>query len=277
MSIHSHPSNFSSWWGRHTVGPDRTDLWQIGPLDLWVQHLSHQWKLSWKHGNDWLLPRVRAVPGSKGEPIPPDAQQVHCVFGSDSREEVIFAPSLPDRPVVSRLATPLQVLPDETVTLYVLSPLWLRVEMAHPMKLLQEIPIYRLSDTWFGPMSSLGELCYASTVPAFLDLREVPLRLHCVISAVSIRNLGSDSLALDRVNVPLPRLSLFYSPRTGFWTDAFSLERKDDTEMAEIKLTHQPPHDASPSQFVSGPRRPDAESGSVIRAFSAFFRERSAF
>jgi hypothetical protein len=269
------PMNFNSWWGRHTIEPERTDLWQIGPLQVWMRHMTHQWRISWAHQGDWLDPRVRVVPGATHDPIPHDANQVHCVFGSAARQDLIFAPALPDRPIVTRLETPLSVLPNETVQLYVLSPLHLRIEMAEPSKLLHEIPTYRLSDTWFGPMSIAGELCYASTVPAFLDLREVPLRLHCAISTVSIRNAGSDALQLDKINVPLPRLSLFYSPRTGFWTDAFSLERREDTEMASLRIDRQPPLDASPSQFVAGPRQSVQTPSSVVRAFSAFFRERS--
>jgi hypothetical protein len=266
-------TNFSSWWGRQTIEPNRIGLWQLGPLTLWVQHLTQQWRLSWKSGGDWLDPSIRILPSAGSELPPLDASQVRCVFGSSPRQDLLFAPALADRSIVTRLETPLHVLPKETVTLYVLSPLNLRVEMIEPSKLLQEIPSYRLSDTWFGPMSSAGELAYASTVPAFLDLREVPLRLHCAITAVTIRNSGSDSLRLERINVPLPRLSLFYSARTGFWTDSFSLERDADNEMAAIRLDRQPPPEASPSQFVAGPRKASSEANPVVRAFSALFRE----
>jgi hypothetical protein len=270
----SSPS-FSGWWGRHTIEPNRCDLWQIGPLQLWIQHLKHEWRIAWRHGGDWLDATVRVVPGARNEPPPADATQVHCVFGSAAREDLLFAPSLPDRPVITRPVTPLSVLPNESVQLYVLTPLWLRVEMAHPSKLLQELPTYRLSDTWFGPMSSIGEVCYASSSPAYLDLNDVPLRHHCAISSISIRNSGRDALNLDRIKIPIPRLSLFYSPRSGFWTDAFAFERKDDSEMAEIRLERQPPPEASPSQFVAGPRLAATEAGAVIRAFSALFRDRS--
>lgn len=268
-----HPS-FSSWWGRHTVDAGRLDFWQIGPLHLWVQHLPHQWRLNWTQSGDWLEPRIRAVPGAHGETPPADAQQVNCLFG-ESRDELIFAPALADRPVVTRLTSPVQILPDEQVTLYVVSPLWLRLEMAQPSKVLQEIPIYRMSDTWFGPPTN-GELCYASSGPAFLQLRDVPLRLHCVITAMTIKNLGTKPLPLQKIKVPLPRLSLFYSPRTGFWTDTVTLESRggEDTEMASLKLERQPPADASPTQFVTGPRVGASDPNSVIRAFGALFRER---
>jgi hypothetical protein len=270
--------NFSSWWGRHTIEPNRSDLWQLGPMRVWIQHSTHEWRVAWHYSGDLLDSTVRSVPGARNEMPPSEAKVVNCVFGSAAREDLIFSPSLPDRSVITRPSTPLFILPNEKVTLYVVNPLWLRIEMPQGQnqaaKLIQEIPTYQLSDTWFGPMSSAGELCYASTAPAYLDLKEVPLRLHCAISSVSIRNSGFDALRLDRIQVPLSRLSLFYSPRTGFWTNSFSFERRDDNEMAAIKLEAQPPAEASPSQFVTGPRTSTSESG-VIRAFSALFKERS--
>lgn len=271
-----HTTNFTSWWGRHTVETNRTNYWQVGPLHLWIQHLNYQWKITWTQEGNWLDAATRFIPGARQETPPLSAKQVNCIFGSASREDLIFAPSLPDRPLIARLATPVFVLPGEEVNLYLISPLWLKIEMAQPSKLLYEIPIYQLSDTWFGPMSAMGELCYASSTPAFLDLREVPVRLHCVISAITIRNSGTDSLLIEKVNLPLPRLSLFYSPRTGFWTDRVILERKEDAEMAVLRLDRQPPADASPTQFVAGPRLTSAEPISAIRAFSALFRDRSA-
>ncbi len=284
--------NFHSWWGRQTIEPQRTDLWQMGPLNLWVQHLAHRWTLSWTHSGDWLEPRVRIVPGvAAGELPPPNATQVNFVLGSSPRSDLLFVPSLADRPLINRLASPLHILPGETASLYVLSPLRLRIEVAENSKVLQEIPTHRLSDTWFGPISSpssalatgptplsqkapTGELCYASSLPAFLELREVPIRLHCAISAISIRNAGKETLRVERINVPLPRLSLFYSPRTGFWTDAFSLVCEGSDELASLKLERQPPAEASPSQFVAGPRQAQPDSMAVIRAVGSLFRER---
>jgi hypothetical protein len=268
-------TNFSSWWGRHTIEASRTLLWQIGPLQLWIQNRGSQIRMIWSRNADWLDPRVRTVPAGGADVPPLHAEEVTCIFGSQSNDEVLFSPSLPDRSVVTRLAKPMRVMPGEETTLYILSPLWLRIETANSNRLLHELPIFRFSDTWFGPMSDAGDLCYSSTSAAFLDLREVPLRLHCVISAVRIRNLGSDYLPLERVNIPLPRLSLFFSPRTGFWTDSVTLERKDNSEMASLRVDRQPPADANPSQFIVGPRQATAEANTVVRAFSAIFRERT--
>jgi hypothetical protein len=236
--------------------------------------------LRWSNGGDFLDGHVRSVPGSLDTStgalieVPTDASSMTCAYGLNTQGEVILSPVLPDRPVVVRLREVLSVLPGTDVTVYMIVPLWLRLELSAGAKLLAEIPTYRLSDTWFGPMSSLGSLCYASAGELYLDLRAVPLRPHCVITAITIRNLGADALKLERLNIPFRRLSLFYSQRSGFWTDRLTLERREDNEMASLKLDRQPPPEAAPTQFVTGPRQANTGENSVVRAFSAIFRER---
>ncbi len=270
----SAPASFNSWWGRHNVELGKNEFWQIGPFHLWIQHLPNQWRLHWTQTGGWLDATVRTGRGIQ-EAIPSRAQQRTCMFG-EGRDELTFSPALADRPVIAQLATPIRVLPGETVHLYTISPLWLKADATLPAKTLIDVPLYRMSDTWFGPMSVMGELCYASPSPTFLQLREVPLRLHCVITAIQVKNSGTASLPIEKINIPMQRLSLFYSARTGFWTDTISLETQgEEAEMASIRIHQQPPPDAAPSQFVAGPRVTNSQQGAaVVRAFSALFRDR---
>lgn len=269
----------SSWWGRHGLALDQTDFWQIGPLKMWLNSTPSKLAVSWAHSNDFLDAHIRNVPTAQLQldqnvVAPIDTQTVITAFANSGRTEVIFTPMLPDRPIVLKLADPVRVLPGEEVTLYMVAPLVIRLELTQSAKMIAEIPSYRLSDTWFGPLSTLGGLCYASASPAYLDLREVPLRAHCAVTAITVKNSGIDALKLDRINVPFPRLSLFYSQRSGFWTDRMTFERNSDNEMAHVKLDRQPPAEASPTQFVTGPRLATAEHSPVIRAFSAIFKDR---
>lgn len=265
------------WWGPHGIPLDESRFWQIGPLRLWTLHRQFQWQLVWEHDSNWLKPDIHVnIPENERRPDPNrDAHRVHCVY-QESVHELAFSPNLADRPLVTKLEHPLRVLPGESASLYVCSPLWLRVETVQktglPQKQLIEIPIFRLSDTWFGPADREGELAYASKVPVYLALREVPLRLHCAITAVMVRNLGSDSLVVDRIKLPMPQLSLFYSRKSGFWTDTVILERDQGSELATIRSEHEPPAEAAPHQFISPPRDGAMQERSVVRAFSGLFR-----
>lgn len=270
----AHMTSAGQWWGRHRIAERRTSYWQIGPLHLWIQSLPHQWRMSWEHSDDWLEATIRQLPDLENEDPPDGIFESRFTF-NESSDSLSFAPCLADRTVVTRLETPIQVLPGEDVILYVSTPLWVRIEMTDPAKSLREVPSYRLSDTWSGPVGiSGGELAYASRTPAVLQLQDIPFRPHCAITAVHLKNLGATSLPLERLNLPMPRLSLFFSPRSGFWTDMVVLERKEDAELASVRLERQPPPEASPTQFVCHPRFQDGDSNMVFRAFTAFFRER---
>ncbi len=272
--VMSTPASFNSWWGRHNVELGKNEFWQIGPFHLWIQHLPHQWRMNWTQTSSWLDTTVRSNRGLQ-DAIPPSAESRTCMF-NEGRDELTFAPALADRAVIAQLASPIRVLPGETVNLYTITPLWLKVDATLPAKTLIDVPLFRMSDTWFGPMSVTGELCYASPSPTYLELREVPLRLHCVITAIQVKNSSASSLPIEKINIPMQRLSLFYSTRTGFWTDTISLETTgEEAEMASIRIHQEPPPDASPSQFVVGPRHTGVQQGAaMVRAFSALFRDR---
>ena len=259
------------WWGPHAIPLDESRFWQIGPLRLWALHRLYQWQLSWEHGADWLAPDIH-VNVARGAPEPSrQASRVRCAY-RESVNEIAFHPALADRSLVTKFEDAIRVLPGEEMQLYVCAPLWLRIETMQPAKTMAELPIFRLSDTWFGPTGPAGELAYASRVPVYLQLRDVPLRLHCAITSVVVRNSGADSLTLDRVNIPMPRLSLFYSRRSGFWTDALTLERREGSELASMRSLQEPPPEAAPHQFIASPRTGPVEENAVVRAFSGLFK-----
>jgi hypothetical protein len=86
--------------------------------------------------------------------------------------------------------TPLYVPPAEIATIFVRSPLWLRIEVGDALIALQEVPMLRPSDTWFGPTTMEGELCYASQTYARLNLEKLPIGPHHAGTQVTIQIEG---------------------------------------------------------------------------------------
>ncbi len=264
------------WWGRHEIALDTSRYWQIGPLHLWIEHRMHEWHVQWEHGKDPLEAAVQVEAFHSNVQKPQNAQQPAKVAKFAFREAsdaLVFTPQLADRPVVTRLEVAMSILPGEEIMLYVSTPLWVKIEMHQPPKTLFELPCFRLSDTWFGPMSSDGLLCFASRTPAYLQLKDIPFRWHAVITPVLVRNLGTDSLLVDRFNLPLPQLSLFHSPRSGFWTDTVILERMPHSDLTSMTTDRKPPQEAAPTNFISHPRL-SSDSKAVFRAFHQLFKER---
>ena len=179
-------------------------------------------------------------------------------------------PALADRPVVSKPEKPLYISSGESVVVYLSFPLWLRLEAGEPARLLKELPTLRLSDTWFGPSTREGGLCYASRNFGRLALDEPMRRPHRVLTAVQICNRASDPLCVERINVPLPHLSLYQDDAGVLWTEALTMEGHDVASPLTVDIGRLPPPEANDPELVAlprlGPRR-----GTLARAFSSLW------
>ena len=177
-------------------------------------------------------------------------------------------PALADRPVVVRPEEPLFVLSGETVTLFVSTPLWLQVFAGDDAQLLTEIPSYRPSDSWFGPNTREGEICYATATLGRVRLESVPRRLHRAITPVVIRNRSGESLPIDRIRIPVTYLSLF-EDRSGYlWTESTRFDKVAGNELAALHISKGAPTYAPDAQRITGPR--ESHDRSVfVRTFSS--------
>lgn len=198
-----------------------------------------------------------------------DAQQISRFCFSHECSTIRVMPVLSDRPVVVKPDKPLYVFSGEETTLYLAFPLWIRVEIGEPRRLLQEFPTVALSDTWFGPNTREGELCYAGKTFGRLHLSDLPLRPYRVITAVRIRNKAPDSLYLERLNINLPMLSLYRDAQDVLWTNALTLERQEGQGMAALEIERKPPVQAEQPQFITGSRQIEHRN-LLVRAFSSF-------
>lgn len=179
-------------------------------------------------------------------------------------------PLLADRSVISRPLTPFNLTAGEEITLYVSSPLWLELTAGNNRKKLGEVSIQRPSDTWFGPSTREGELCYATNSRCRINLNEIPERLHRAITPVTIRNNADTTLSLERLNLPSPMLSIYKSSDGHLWTSTVKLIREKDGDMAALKITHKAPAETDNAVLLSKPRTA-TDKGIFIRAFNAVF------
>jgi len=263
----STPRSPQQWWGAYDLPENQQGCWRLGPLTLWIQHLSSEWRVAYLQGdeNDATLSMDIGKPMDEVEDIP-DTRS-YCF--SQAMGSIRLHPALPDRSVVAKPAKPLYVFPGEQVTLYMIFPIWVRIEVGESARLLQQIACYRLSDTWFGPNTREGDLCYASRTFGRLHLEEVPTRAHRVITAVTIRNRATDALLLERLNVPLPSLTLFCDSSDMLWTNALLLERLEGQGMANLEIQRRPVPQVGDVKLLTGPRQVEHRN-LLVRAFSSF-------
>jgi hypothetical protein len=243
----------TDWWGDFDVQRDQTLFWHVGPLKLWIQHRVAELRLGSESGDDPLeTASIIAQPASE---ILESAELIRFAGGAITGA-VRIEPALADRSIVVRPEIPFKLLPGLSVSVYITTPLWVRVFTREPNRKLLDIPSIRPSDTWFGPSSILGELCYASMTSARLQLAEVPVHPGRAVTTVRLDNRTKEPLYLDRLNAPVPHLALFRDEDGDFWTQSISgVWQRSHEDSAKVVLEPGPPKEAKGAKRVAEPRK----------------------
>lgn len=260
--------NNQRWWGEFKLPANSMGCWHVGPLQLWVQRLASEWRVAWRAGEELMQP-VAEVKLPLPLQAPESGMTVARFSFRDTDQPLRLIPTLADRPVVVRPDMPLYIPSGETITLFVSTTLWVRIFVGHAAPL-TEIPTLRPSDTWFGPNTRSGEMCYASRTLAHTSIKDVVPRPHRAITPVQIRNHAADALAVERLSVPVPLLTLSVNERGHFWTQSVTLERRAHADNAVLQLGDMSLPGTVSLQQVCDPRQVE-DDRTVLRALSRFF------
>jgi hypothetical protein len=267
MSTSSKPRGLRPWWGRFDVPLGDTRHFRIGPCALWIERRPRELRITRKQYGDPL--DAALVVDSTQEPVPQDPDLDAQRYASSGRATTItLQPALADRPVVVRTAEPFHVLGDDEAMLYLTTPLWIRMSAgeAHE-KLLFDIPAQRPSDTWFGRNTRDGQLCYAGTTTAKLNLQELVRRPNRAVTQLRIVNQARTPLMLDRISLPAPALSLHEGHDHRLWTEPVEVTRELDGAIRGVTIVRLSIAEGAPVP-LSGPR--DDDPGNLfLRAFKA--------
>lgn len=262
----------SGWWGRFEPTSGETIQWEIGPLKLAIQCLPNEWQIAYERGDE-----IDPTTGEWSQKITNsgiDELNYTTVerYAVDQTDEILhIMPALADRPVITRPLKPFFVSPGDRITIYVSSPLWVSITTGDPPQKLQEVPIYRPSDTWFGPSTMEGELCYASRTHGNLNLENVPVHSHRAITQMTVHNQADTQLQIERLNLPVPYLSLFETENGILWTEAVTMVRTRNSGMAAFQVEKGPVDAASGARLIINPRQQPSQN-MIIRAFGVLFR-----
>ena len=267
------------WWGTFDLEEDTGGRWEVGPSTLWLYRTAQEWRVLHRPSSDpgTVDPMVNrstaTVPLPEDEmtavlDTPGDNLQISRYSVRRTEPRVALQPALADRPVVSRPEHPLYVPPGESVTLYLSTALWIRVTLIEPDRILQETPSFRMSDTWFGPSTIEGELCYATRTAGRLQLDNLPRRYHRAVTPLRIKNSAPDALPLERVQIPAPHLALYTTPNDLLWTQGVTMTRAEGREGAGVRIRSGPPSDVEEATLIQKPRETD-KKGLFTSTFSA--------
>ena len=261
-----------NWWGKVSIEQQAMARWEIGSLRFALKRQAKEWQLCY----EYLDEEPEAGQGivheviNRGE-LPEYSVVERYVFGS-ADEDLHILPATADRSIISRPIDSIIVPPGESAIIYVSTPLWVNIQVGKDAQMLQQLPLLRPSDTWFGPSTMVGELCYASRTSARLHLSETPILSYRATTQVHIRNSARSTLQVERLSLPVPYLALFQSENGRLWTETVNMVRDKDTGQAEVQIGRLPPVEATAAQKVA-PSRQQSVGPLSLRAFGAILRE----
>lgn len=256
------------WWAPFAIPVHETAILSLGPLTLHLHRGADEWLIAWEREEGDSEP-LRAGITLSPEPLQADNYQRYVT--ASTAGEVVVNPLLADRPVVVKPRQPVFILPGEETTLYLSTPIWAQVSAGDPRRALQEISVLRLSDSWFGPSTREGELCYAARTHARNSLDEIQRRPHRAITPVRIHNRADAQLPIEKLSLPVPLLSIYGDDEGTLWTESINLIRTADSDMAAMTIDAGAPRHAPDAALLTGPRQHVEKSGLVVRAFSGLF------
>jgi hypothetical protein len=259
------------WWGKFSIPENTTAYWRVGPLEMWITRTAKEWRIG-TVGHDDVTDPALVVNNldESSQPQPNELVDWQRLGFRQTTETIVLIPLLAARPLVVKPETKFVLPQKEETTLYISSPLWIQFELGQPPSKVLEKVIFRPSDTWFGPSTMDGEICYASRTRARLRLEELDVLPHRAISAFHIKNRAKSKLVLDRLKLPMPNLSVYSAADGRLWTEAVTLDRREDGDLAELQLGKGPPPEVRPAGLLQGPRS-KPEKGLLIRAFGELF------
>ncbi len=255
------------WWAPVPVGAGKAAILSLGPLSVQLHRGGDEWLIAWsREGGDVEPARASMLLSDNGF----HADDYQRFVTRSGNGMVSILPTLADRPVVIRPRQPVFILPGEHTTLYISTPVWVRIQAGDPSRTLTEISVMRLSDSWFGPSTREGELCYSTRTHARNKLSEVVLRPHRAVTPVRIHNEADSQLPIEKLSLPVPLLSVYGGDDGSLWTESVSLTRTHESDMAALAIQPGAPRDAVGARLLTGPRTV-AERHGFVRAFSGLF------
>jgi len=260
------------WWGDIAFNLLQRRSWAFGERKVFIQRLPHEWNI-WNIGTETEIETEglsTLICGESDVQEQLDDARLSRYLQASTTDHIRVLPALADRSIVARPSVPLRLLGGEHARIYVSTPLWFRA-FALPTQLsLLDVPFWPPSDSWFGPSTREGEMCYAKYTDARLQLNLLAQRPHRAITPISIHNKQQETLLIERLNVPVPLLSLYKHSERGLWTEAVTVTREENDDRVELHLEKEAPSEVPGAHLVAGPRIA-SEQGTLVRSLSSLF------
>ncbi len=257
------------WWGEFDFEAGSSRQWDMAGLELAIARQPQEWHF-WtrrtSHASEdddaWQLRDGNFL-------METPARFTRHVF-RQTASRLCLLPCMANRSVVVRPVSPLFVPAGQETVFYVSTPLWVAAYAEGVVAPLFDIPLIQTRETWFGPNPARGELCYATKVTGRTTLAQVAPRPFRAVTPVHIRNHGSTSLPVERINIPAPFLPVHAAESGRLWTPTLTVTRDAHSLQLRVHIDKGIATEAGHVVLLTPARRGEDEHA-LIRVFDNFF------
>lgn len=255
------------WWGEIDFELNETKTWRIGMRKISAQRKNTEW-LIWNQEieeesfEELVLEGEISVDNSIS--LIPQRYLVE-----KTQKYLTASPRLADRAFIVRPNSTLNILPGEKIELYVSTPLWLALYNHSGTLPISDLPLWQPSDSWFGPNTMVGELCYSHFTEAKVTLDNIHKRSHRAITTISISNEHDELLAIERISLPTPFLNLYVDATHQFWTDKVSLIHHLDGDRPSFDIKNFTKESNKTDLTLISPAREVADANTFMRSIKS--------
>ena len=219
------------FWGKYIFKVNQTRLFKAGYAEVSVKRIPNGWlmkrKTSEVASDDLLVETMDDLA---------DEQDVLHYYTGESNE-LLLVPALPDKAVVFRNNKNIKISAGESASLFFRIPLTLQFyfQEVKDEKRLVEIPLHRLSDTWFGEMDN-GEPAYSIGSNYDQSFSAVHTTLWEAVSSVEIINNTASVLDLQRLILRVEDYNL-YMKNKQILTSHATIEFKGQEQAGSVNVS----------------------------------------
>lgn len=258
----------TSWWQPQSLEREQCIQFQLGPLILFLQRKAGEWWLCFEHSSE-EPPLQASLPSETS--WPEQVSPERFIFSTEP-STVLLTPRLLDRSVVVKTRQPVYLPVGEEITFYISSPVKLSVELKKPQVYLKHLYTERLSETWFGPNTQFGELCYADKTHARHSKDELFIRAHRAITPVTVKNQANQMMSISKLSLPLPYLALYGHTDGSLWTDGIVIEHQDNSDLSKLHIQKHQEDGAKNSTRLASAQQQFGRHG-LFRALSGLLNQ----
>ncbi len=240
-------------WGDQTVELGKKLAWQLDDRSIVLHRQENEWVVWDNKAPIHSSETIQLVRDEVDEGSDEDKRRI---LQKNTEDEIRVDPLLADRSFLVRPGSALIIAPNDTVEIYVSTPLWFSIKTKMKKLLLIDVPLIQPSDAWFGPSTLEGELCYAKFTDATTDVQSIEWRCHRAVTKIVIHNVKKSELLIERINVPVTMLSLNQTDDGKILTESLIVKCDADDKTVDIVIEKQPPQVFGKTVSLAEPRTP---------------------